>query len=123
MRGLFDRLEHGARELDEARSIAAHLRVLFGSRAGAAACAPELGRPDLTDLVHTWPAGVRAIERALELLVARYEPRLEDVRVRALTSADPLSLSFQVRGRSAGRAHRFLTEIDALGRCTVRSTA
>jgi len=123
LRGLFDRLERGARELDETRSIAAHLRVLFGTREGAATTVPLLGRPDLTDLVHTWPDGVRAIERALRLVVERYEPRLEAVSVRAVTSADPLSLAFQVRGHRRGeaaRTYRFLTEIDALGRCTVR---
>jgi type VI secretion system protein len=123
MRGLFDRLEHGARELDEGRSIAAHLRVLFGTREGAATTAPTLGRPDLTDLVHTWPEGVRAIERSLRTLVERYEPRLEGVNVRAVTTPDPLSLAFQVRGHARGdasRAYRFVTEIDALGRCTVR---
>jgi type VI secretion system lysozyme-like protein len=123
MRGLFDRIESGARELDAERSIAAHLRVLFGSRHGSAAAAPELGRPDLTDLVHSWPDGVRAIERALKTLVERFEPRLTDVSVRAVTSADPLTLAFQVRGRAAGekaRAFRFVTEIDSLGRCTVR---
>lgn len=123
MRGLFDRLEGGQRDLDEARSIAAHLRALLGSRQGAAAAAPELGRPDLTDLVHTWPEGVRAVERALRLLIERYEPRLVDVSVRAVQSADPLALAFQVRARGAGastRRYRFLTEIDALGRCRVQ---
>lgn len=123
MRGLFDRLERGGRELDEARSIAAHLRVLFGTCRGGAAAAPDLGRPDLTELVHTWPDGVRAVERALRALVERFEPRLADVTVRAVTSADPLVLAFQVRGRAArepGRIHRFVTEIDSLGRCTVR---
>jgi type VI secretion system lysozyme-like protein len=123
MRGLFDRLERGARELDEGRSIAAHLRVLFGTREGAAATARDLGRPDLTDLVHTWPDGVRAIERALRALIEHYEPRLDGVTVRAVASIDPLSLAFQVRGharRDGARAYRFLTEIDALGRCTVR---
>ena len=123
MRGLFDRLDHGARDLDEARSVAAHLRVLFGTREGAAATSPTLGRPDLTDLVHTWPEGVRAVERALRVLVERYEPRLVDVSVRAITSADPLSLAFQLRGRASrepARTYRFVTEIDALGRCTVR---
>lgn len=123
MRGLFDRLEHGARDLDEVRSIGAHLRVLFGSCRGSASAAPELGRPDLTDLVHTWPEGVRAVERGLRALVERFEPRLTDITVRAVTSADPLVLSFQVRGRATrepGRVHRFVTEIDSRGRCTVR---
>ena len=123
MRGIFDRLERGSRELDVERSIAAHLRVLFGSREGAAAAAPELGRPDLTDLVHTWPEGVRAVERSLRTLVERFEPRLTEVSVRAASSTDPLALAFQVRGRVRGagpRVVRFLTEIDSLGRCTVR---
>lgn len=122
MRGLFDRLERGVRDLDESRSIAAHLRVLFGSRRGAAAAAPDYGRPDLTDLVHTWPEGVRAVERALRALVEQFEPRLADVTVRAVTSPEALSLAFQVRGRAlgdAGHAYRFVTEIDSAGRCTV----
>lgn len=122
MRGLFDRLDHGVRDLDESRSIAAHLRVLFGSRQGSAAAAPGLGRPDLTDLVHAWPDGVRAVERALRHLVERFEPRLAEVSVRAVTSPDPLALAFQVRGRArahGGRAYRFVTEIDSFGQCTV----
>jgi type VI secretion system lysozyme-like protein len=123
VRGLFDRLERGVRAIDETQAIAAHLRVLFGTREGAASAAPALGRPDLTDLVHTWPEGVRAVERALRVLVERYEPRLTDVSVRAVTSADPFALAFQVRGHAKGdraRAYRFLTQIDALGRCSVR---
>lgn len=122
MRGLFDRLDRGARELDEHRSIALHLRALFDARRGAAAAAPDLGRPDLTDLVHTWPEGVRSLERALTTLVDRYEPRLTGVVVRAVASPDPLCLAFQVRGRGRGergRTYRFLTEIDASGRCSV----
>lgn len=123
MRGLFDRLERGDRELDEPRSIAAHLRVLFDARRGGAAAARELGRPDLTDLVHTWPEGVRAVERALRQLVEDFEPRLADVSVRAVASHDPLRLAFQVRGRTRETRPRVLafhTEIDAHGRCTVR---
>jgi type VI secretion system protein len=122
MRGLFERLERGARELDEARSIAAHLAVLFDARQGGADGEARLGRPDLTDLVHTWPEGVRAIERALVALVERFEPRLEHVEVRAARSPDPLVLAWEVRGRSraSGRAHRFVTEVDSYGHARVR---
>ena len=122
-RGLFDRLERGEWRIDPGASIAAHLAVLFQARRGSAPAARDFGRPDLTDLVHTWPEGVRAIERALRQLVERYEPRLVEVSVRAVRSEDPLVLAFQVSGRAHDdprRAHRFVTEIDALGRCTVR---
>ena len=122
MRGLFERLERGARELDEARSIAAHLAVLFDTRQGGAEGEVRLGRPDLTDLLHTWPEGVRGIERALAAMIERFEPRLVGVEVRAAQSPDPLVLAWEVRGksRSTTRAHRFLTELDTFGRARVR---
>jgi type VI secretion system lysozyme-like protein len=123
MRGLFWRLERGARELDELRSIVAHLHVLLNTVHGSHAGEPMLGRPDLTDLVHTFPDGVRAAERAMRTAIERFEPRLVDVDVRAIESGGSLALAFQVRARRAAdrsRALRFFTELDARGRFVVR---
>ena len=50
-RGLFDRLETGARSIDEAESIVAHLGALLNERAIV----------DLTDLVHSLPSGMRTV--------------------------------------------------------------
>ena len=76
MRGLFQRLERGERELDEVRSIVDHLHTLLNTVHGAHAGDPLLGRPDLTDLVHSYPDGVRAAERALRAAIERYEPSM-----------------------------------------------
>ncbi len=124
MRGLFERLERGARDLDEVRSIMAHLHVLLNTVHGGHAGDPMLGRPDLTDLVHTYPEGVRSAERAMRAAIERFEPRLADVDVRAVASAEPLSLAFQIRAtRAADRTRpiRFFTELDARGRFVVRA--
>ena len=83
-----------------------------------------LGRPDLTDLVHSYPEGVRAAERAMRAAIERFEPRLVDGDVRAVSSTDTLALAFTIRARrAADRAHplRFFTELDARGRFVVRT--
>lgn len=124
MRGLFGRLERGVRDLDEVRSIVAHLHVLLNTVHGTHAGDPMLGRPDLTDLVHTYPDGVRAAERAMRTSIERFEPRLVDVDVRATESDASLALAFQIRARrAADRAHplRFFTELDARGRFVIRT--
>jgi type VI secretion system lysozyme-like protein len=123
MRGLFQRLERGSRELDEVRSIVAHLHVLLNTVHGAHAGDPLFGRPDLTELVHSFPEGVRSAERALRAAIERYEHRLVEVDVRAVSSPDVLGLTFQVRARRASdRAPlRFFTELDGRGRFAVRT--
>jgi type VI secretion system lysozyme-like protein len=124
MRGLFERLERGARDLDELRSIVAHLHVLLNTVHGSHGGDPSLGRPDLTDLVHSYPEGVRAAERAIRGAIERFEPRLVEVDVRAVESNDALALAFQIRARRATdrtRPLRFFTELDARGRFVVRS--
>ncbi len=124
MRGLFARLEHGAREFDEVRSIVAHLHVLLNTVHGSHAAEPMLGRPDLTDLVHTYPDGARAAERAMRAVVERFEPRLTDVDVRAVHGTWALALVFQIRAKLAAepaRALRFFTELDSRGRFVIRT--
>ena len=124
MRGLFERLDRGVRDLDEVRSIVAHLHVLLNTIQGSHAADPMLGRPDLTDLLHSYPAGVRAAERAMRTAIERFEPRLVEVEVRAVESSDVLALAFQIRATRAAdltRPIRLFTELDVRGRFVVRT--
>lgn len=111
-RGLFDRLESGARRIDEAESIIAHLHALLNAR----------GIVDLTDLVHTLPDGMRSVELAIKSAIERHEPRLAQVAVRHLPGDDALRLDFQVQARLAAdprRALRLRTWVRLPGRFRV----
>lgn len=119
MRGLFDRLAAGKREVNAVTSIAAHLTQLLNARQGSVLTDPAYGLPDLTDWVREWPQGPRKMEQAIAVVIANYEPRLTQVTVRFVpTEATPL-LRFQVAARLASdprKQVRFHTQLDATGR-------
>lgn len=111
-RGLFDRLESGAREIGEAESIVAHLHALLNAR----------GIIDLTDLVHTLPDGMRSVELTIKRAIEAYEPRLAQVSVRHVPGDDALRLDFQVQARLTAdprRALRLRTWVRLPGRFRV----
>lgn len=97
-RGLFDRLESGARSIGDGESIVAHLHALLNAR--------EI--VDLTDLVHTLPDGMRSVEQTLERAIERYEPRLTQISVRHVPGDDALRLDFQVQARLAADPRKAL---------------
>jgi type VI secretion system lysozyme-like protein len=72
----------GARD-GELTPVLANLRLLFNTRAGDSAAAPEFGVPDLADLLHQFPAASTSLQQALRAAIVRHEPRLRGVQVQA----------------------------------------
>lgn len=105
-------------------SIAEHLRVLLNTRQGNAAAAPSFGLPDITDLVHSFPKSVPALQAAIRSTILQYEPRLTNVVVRHLTEGDPLVLNFEITGQLSDTSERgvlrFRTQVAANGKVQVR---
>ena len=104
-RGLFARsgadsgADHGA-DPGELGLVLANLRLLFNTRPGDAAAAPDFGVPDLADLLHQFPAASGPLQQALRAAIARHEPRLRGVQVQAAPSGHALEIPAQLRGVS-----------------------
>jgi type VI secretion system lysozyme-like protein len=81
-RGLVPRLL-GACAGDELAAVLANLRLLFNTRAGDSAAAPDFGVPDLADLLHQFPAASAPLQQSLQAAISRHEPRLRAVHVQA----------------------------------------
>src|SRR5688572_29280072 len=101
-RGLLSRIgrvDSSSRTEDESASVLEHLRVLLNTRQGEAPTVPDYGVPDITDLVHTLPAGIQGLVKALRETILAYEPRLKNVNVRSISSDEPLVLRFEITAR------------------------
>jgi type VI secretion system protein len=102
-RGLFARsgadsgADHGA-DHGELGLVLANLRLLFNTRPGDAAAAPDFGVPDLADLLHQFPAASGPLQQALRAAIARHEPRLRGVQIQAAPSGHALEISAQLHG-------------------------
>jgi type VI secretion system protein len=127
-RGLLDRLtaSQGPSRAtrDDHAAILAHLRVLLNTRHGDCATCPDFGIPDFTDCLHNLPGGLLQLQTALQDTIARYEPRLTQISVRAVeVDSSSLVLHFEVSARLAGAADkqvlRFATRIVRGGRVAV----
>jgi type VI secretion system protein len=112
-----------SRPLDEVQSILGNLRALLNTRVGDSPSAPDFGIPDLTEHVHDFPNAAQGIVRSIRDTVAKYEPRLRNVRVRLVPGEDPLKLVFEISARLASDRHRGLvrvrTEMTHSGHVTV----
>jgi type VI secretion system protein len=124
-RGLLGRLSSTdpSRPVDEVQSILGNLRALLNTREGDSPAAPDFGVLDLSDLVHNFPDATQYVQRSIRDTIAKYEPRLQNVRVRQVPSEDPLKLVFEVSARLANDRRRGLvrvrTEVNAAGRIAV----
>jgi type VI secretion system protein len=101
-RGLLSRIGRtgaASRVHDESASVLEHLRVLLNARRGEAPTVPDYGVPDITDLIHTLPAGIQGLTRALRDTILTYEPRLKNVNVKNIPSEEPLVLRFEITAR------------------------
>lgn len=125
-RGLLSRLSSAdpSRPVDEVQSILGNLRALLNTREGDSPAAPDFGVVDLCDLIHNFPDSTQYMQRSIRDTITRYEPRLRNVRVRAMPSDDPLKLVFEVSARLATERGRGLvrvrTEVSASGRVAVQ---
>ncbi|MCF8104190.1 MAG: type VI secretion system baseplate subunit TssE [Desulfohalobiaceae bacterium] len=92
-RGVWD-----AQEIRE--SVFLHLLEILNSKQGSALIADDIGMPDFTDIVGDFRAETFArLEKYIIRVIGKYEPRLDQVKVRALPKDDlMLSLRFKVEG-------------------------
>lgn len=124
-RGLLGRLAQPGGRPDELESIVAHLHLLLNTRVGEALCAADFGVVDFADVVHNFPAATQALQQSIRATIMQYEPRLRNVVVQAATSADTLTLAFEIsaRLRSGPEQVRLRTEMMASGRVQVSRRA
>src|SRR5512142_1667324 len=104
-RGLLGRMGGGG-STGSIESVMEHLRALLNARQGSAPCAPGFGVIDLSDMVHSFPAGGVQLARAIRDTITEYEPRLRNVYVRHVPDEQDLQLRFEIsaqlgEGRSA----------------------
>ena len=111
-----DRLLERIRRLDEQQdrrqasdpslltdSVTRHLIQILNSRQGGCQSAPELGVPDFTHLsANPEAADMLSMERTIEKVIERFEPRMKDVRMRFKERLDnSLTLLFTIEARLA----------------------
>jgi type VI secretion system lysozyme-like protein len=104
--------------------VARNLERICRTRRGALLLAREYGTGDVTALFHSFPE-IDSWAAALERTIARYEPRLGNVRVVPVISDSlDLTLRAEIRGvlRAAGRPSdaRFSATLDPQLRVHVR---
>jgi type VI secretion system protein len=69
-------------------SIKAHLNRLLNARTGSLAHMPDYGLPDVTELYQDLPYSVVTLTKAIENVIAKYEPRLQNVKIKHKKQAD-----------------------------------
>ncbi len=78
-------------------AILAHLRVMCGTRIGTMRTRPDYGVPDVSEMVHSFPAALDTLARSIKDTIEKYEPRLTQVRVRHIPSETPdLVVRFEI---------------------------
>ncbi|MDR1044449.1 MAG: type VI secretion system baseplate subunit TssE [Candidatus Adiutrix sp.] len=86
---------------EEVSSILRHVGLILNTRQGSASIAPDFGIPDFTDLATSFsPDSIPEIEAALRLVISKYEPRLDEVKVSFDPRPDDHSvITFKLEGR------------------------
>lgn len=125
-RGLLGRLASNTpeRRVEVMESVVENLRSLLNMRVGSAATAPDMGVPDFTDLVHSFPGSALTLTKAIRATIMTYEPRLRNVLVRHIPLEIPMVVRFEVSAQLADRSNapvRFRTEFVPGGRAQVWS--
>jgi type VI secretion system protein len=113
-----------AEDVSFLEAVAADVERVCASRRGSLLMAPEYGVDDVTHLFHSFPA-IDAWAAQLERTLARYEPRLRQVRVvPVVTESLELTLRAEIQARLVvnGRASpvRFTATLDSQCRLSVR---
>jgi len=91
-------------------SIINHLQKILNIRTGSVLIADDFGLPDFTDLLITYPESQKDIERSIENMIRRYEPRLIDVKVKFIPSEkQTFVLRFKIISRLVTMNHKMLT--------------
>jgi len=78
-------------------SVLRHLQKILNTRQGGVPIADDYGVPDFTDFMRVSPDALREVEKSIRNTIQKYEPRLNNVRVKFIPQEDDiLSLSFQI---------------------------
>lgn len=86
-----------------AKSIADHLWRMFNTRQGSIPHLADYGLPDISEIYRKLPASLKEMETTLLNLAAKYEPRLERVRIRHVpTQPHEFKLSFELSAQIRG---------------------
>lgn len=102
----------GGRDEDALRrDIADNLRVLLNSRPGAPT-APDLGLSAYNEIALHQPDAVTRLERQIQDVCRRFEPRIDDLVVTRLPCAEPGTLRFSIAGVLRTRDRRAPFAID-----------
>ena len=121
-RGLLTRLATGERKADVVSSVVDHLRAMLNTRMGESVTVPDFGLVDFSDVCHTMPESIGAIQQSIRATILKYEPRLRNVSVRFVPTEDPLQLRFEVVARLADARRsvvRLRTQLSAGGHMRV----
>lgn len=68
------------------KSIMDHLFRLLNTRRGYSQHIDDYGIPELSEIYHSTPEGIRRLQEAIRDTVKKYEPRLKNIRVDSLGS-------------------------------------
>ena len=80
-------------EYRRSKSIADHLWRMFNTRQGSVPQLPDYGLPDISEIYRNLPMSLKELEQNVLTLCSKYEPRLERVRIRPITT---LPLEFKI---------------------------
>ena len=81
-------------------SVVRHLQRLLNTRQGSVQIADDYGIPDVSHLLQHGPQTAFEVEKALQNLIEKFEPRLTNVRVRYVSAIDNrFALSFHVQAK------------------------
>ena len=111
------------REYRRAKSIADHLWRMYNTRRGALPHLPDYGLPDINAIYQRLPSSLKELEQTLLEITAKYEPRLERVRIRAVPVAQhDFKLSFELSAAvKGGERVLFQTHFTSAGQSTVEA--
>lgn len=106
-------------------SIRHHLSLILNTRKGSSLIDDDFGVPDFTNLVGGLEGeSTTMIERSMDTMIKRYEPRLMESRVELMPGdGEILSIKFSISGyvKNSGRdtAVRLNGSVNAAGKITI----
>ncbi len=109
-------------------SVASHLVRLLNTRAGSVPIDPDYGMPDMSNIAGSFALGTtESLSEAIVRQVARYEPRLRNVRITVeQEQREVITLRFELRGQlesdragAPGQAFAVTLRVNSAGRIFV----
>jgi type VI secretion system protein len=96
---------------------------MYNTRRGTLPNLPDYGLPDINEIYQRLPVSLKELEQTLLEITAKYEPRLERVRIRAMpVPPQEFKLSFELSASiRGGERVLFQTSFTAQGLSTVEA--